>query len=763
MEKLPNGIPSEPNERECHSPLGLFEKFKLEIPSDAISSPDPELPTSSVSEFPSPWETEDFVINPSFENANKLILSKSSVIERMRRMMNTVSAATNEEDDLQPNGVKVVFYREENESCKLLGSWNADSREVELLDELENPGQTELEGPILIQDESDDDDVILCEEDGQLSQRKDKCLLDTGRSAHNLQTTCNPTHLKVKLRKRKSKMKTPDMHDSLAMTSTKPSKRIRDTTVQALYEVLVKRIKEIENLNIPDETLKKMAEHVEEELYSLYHNTGMRYKSKYRSLIFNLKDPKNKVFFRRVVLGEISPQCLVQMTPTEMAYQELTNWRNQERQHALEMIERTEKETNLKQQMTKLTHKGLIEIDVAPDQMFSLEDLSDAPWCSKDLQSTDVKNIEEKTTDTTAQHKTHLLDLNCLICMGKMKPSDMMDMSQWTKVKLTKNLQENGHGEKLPSSEAGAVIDGIEKDVIGAKRQKPSLSQSTALWKGFIQMFAIKQFKVTAERVSGYFTHLCQELPKIITSKGFICQESVWEYMDLIWPACTKDMCLLRFCPQTSSDAVFYSRLYSYLNRKLRYVIINTNKMEAFIIPLPACQPIPSNLRPLGGPGLDDDHPHLLLALLLPNHPSWSSCSRKVNKIQKEEELDVPDDIFSSILEDVEKEEKEMAEQGLPSVGQESTGVGEVGMPELMNILCLLSNNMQEIAAQNNNNFPIVSPSSQPDSTPVPGYNMVWPPYVMAPNFQAPAYDNNANAMFDSSSMFGSSGFNPMF
>lgn len=101
-----------------------------------------------------------------------------------------------------------------------------------------------------------------------------------------------------------------------------------------------------------------------------------------------------------------------------------------------------------------------------------------------------------------------------------------------------------------------------------------------------------------------------------------------------------------------------------------------------------------------------------------------------------------------------------MEEQRLPPVEQESAGVGEVGMPELINILCLLSNNMQEIAAQSNNNFHTVPLANQPN--PMPATAPVWPSYLMAPSFQAPAScGNNPSAMFDPSTMFGPSGFNP--
>lgn len=39
----------------------------------------------------------------------------------------------------------------------------------------------------------------------------------------------------------------------------------------------------------------KIALHIEKELFNLFQVTDNRYKSKYRSIMFNLKDPKNQV------------------------------------------------------------------------------------------------------------------------------------------------------------------------------------------------------------------------------------------------------------------------------------------------------------------------------------------------------------------------------------------------------------------------------------------------------------------------------------
>ncbi|XP_050230131.1 transcription elongation factor TFIIS-like [Mercurialis annua] len=46
-------------------------------------------------------------------------------------------------------------------------------------------------------------------------------------------------------------------------------------------------------------------------------NTGCR--AKYRSLLFNLKDPKNPDFRRKILLGTIKPEELADMSPQEMA------------------------------------------------------------------------------------------------------------------------------------------------------------------------------------------------------------------------------------------------------------------------------------------------------------------------------------------------------------------------------------------------------------------------------------------------------------
>lgn len=90
-----------------------------------------------------------------------------------------------------------------------------------------------------------------------------------------------------------------------------------------------------------------LAKQVEEELFNLFNDTNTKYKSKYRSLRFNIKDEKNTLF-RRIAEKTLRPRDLVRLTPEEMASTELAQWREREAKHELDMIKKTELE-NLSQ------------------------------------------------------------------------------------------------------------------------------------------------------------------------------------------------------------------------------------------------------------------------------------------------------------------------------------------------------------------------------------------------------------------------------
>lgn len=76
---------------------------------------------------------------------------------------------------------------------------------------------------------------------------------------------------------------------------------------------------------------------VEEALFRLYGGTTKDYKTKMRSLHFNLKDPNNKELRAHVLRGDISPDNFVRMTANELASKELAEYRKRKEEEALKM------------------------------------------------------------------------------------------------------------------------------------------------------------------------------------------------------------------------------------------------------------------------------------------------------------------------------------------------------------------------------------------------------------------------------------------
>lgn len=97
-----------------------------------------------------------------------------------------------------------------------------------------------------------------------------------------------------------------------------------------------------------------MATQIEAELFGMIKDTA-KYKTKYRSLHFNIKEPQNTLF-KRLVEKSLSPYELVRLTPEELACTELAQWREREAKHEIDMIKKTELEN--------LTQTKVRDIDI---------------------------------------------------------------------------------------------------------------------------------------------------------------------------------------------------------------------------------------------------------------------------------------------------------------------------------------------------------------------------------------------------------------
>ncbi|BFZ11396.1 hypothetical protein BsWGS_14435 [Bradybaena similaris] len=198
--------------------------------------------------------------------------------------------------------------------------------------------------------------------------------------------------------------------------------QIRVNVQAALGDCLAARALEADDIMLSSSEIKSLAVTIEEELFSVFSDTGHKYRTKYRSLVFNIKDQKNKGLFRKILTGKIKPHKLVQMSSEELASRELAMWREQASKHELDMIQKTEqqalKESAGAKHVRKKTHKGEVEVEE--------EDLSILETRLEEKKDPEPEPQEEQppapVIDTTGQHRAHLFDLNCKVCTGKIVP-----------------------------------------------------------------------------------------------------------------------------------------------------------------------------------------------------------------------------------------------------------------------------------------------------------------------------------------------------
>ncbi|NXX79428.1 PHF3 protein, partial [Urocolius indicus] len=457
-------------------------------------------------------------------------------------------------------------------------------------------------------------------------------------------TKSGSVHEKQDVKKKKTEKGSVSATHLPAVPASKPSAdQIRQSVRQSLKEILMKRLTD-SSLKIPEERAAKVATRIERELFSFFRDTDSKYKNKYRSLMFNLKDPKNNILFKKVLKGEVTPDHLIRMSPEELASKELAAWRQRENRHTIEMIEKEQREAE-RRPITKITHKGEIEIE-SETPMKEQEEVMEIQEPNMKLfeksEEAEKEVNESASTDTTSQHKNHLFDLNCKICIGRMAPpSD--DLSA-KKVKVSV-----GVARKQSDNEAESIADALSStssilasDLLEDDKQDSSKSSFTPLpksetpgtveceslflarlnfiWKGFINMPSVAKFVIKAYPVSGSFEYLTEDLPDSIQVGGRISPHTVWEYVEKIKASGTKEICVVRFTPVTEEDQISYALLFAYFSSRKRYGVAANNMKQVkdlYLIPLGSSDKVPHHLVPFDGPGIELHRPNLLLGLII--------------------------------------------------------------------------------------------------------------------------------------------------
>lgn len=219
-----------------------------------------------------------------------------------------------------------------------------------------------------------------------------------------IQAAGSPKQMPIKKQEAKSSPSQLKQQTKLTLVKKPETEPIRVNIRKTLTELLSSRIKETEDLKLTDEEIADLALNIELEMYKYFKDTGSKYKAKYRSLVFNIKDTKNLTLFRKIADRSLTPDAVVRLSPDEMASQELAEWREKETKHQLEMIKKNELDLMAQaKSIVVKTHKGeqIIENDGGIDHVdpkTPVQDIVSALNNSDNISST-VDDLEKNKED----------------------------------------------------------------------------------------------------------------------------------------------------------------------------------------------------------------------------------------------------------------------------------------------------------------------------------------------------------------------------
>ncbi|KAM9429948.1 transcription elongation factor A protein 2-like [Salvelinus alpinus] len=120
---------------------------------------------------------------------------------------------------------------------------------------------------------------------------------------------------------------TPTTPTTLKFTSFPPTPVTTDSVRTKCRELLVAALQTDDDYKPIGADTENLAAQIEDCIYQEFRSTDQKYKSRLRSRISNLKDPKNPDLRRNVLAGNISADRIANMAAEEMASAELKEMR----------------------------------------------------------------------------------------------------------------------------------------------------------------------------------------------------------------------------------------------------------------------------------------------------------------------------------------------------------------------------------------------------------------------------------------------------
>lgn len=602
---------------------------------------------------PGPPKTNSNKLSPKSQNNTKLTQSTLKLVKKenekslKRRATSPEKQKTKDikrefdvSELMQPDKVKLVFVKKDQPKSilpqKELIKHNSQKESTKQITPIKEPIK-----PVTIQKESS------------------KSVLPVTPS--KLLTPTTPTKVVVpvqKIPKKKpdtvKKPEPPKKSETAKETvnELKGEDQLRSNVRKSLLESLSSRISEEPELKTAEENLEELITKIEEELFNQFGKVDQKYKTKYRSLVFNIKDPKNLNFFKKIMFKWVTPYQLVRMTADEMASQELAEWRERENKHQIEMIRKTELDMmNQSKALLMKTHKGEEIIESKDNKETIVSELNpDIKVAEKkpqlllkvtkeDKKEKKKSKYKERSNSGDRERRHHKSSRN-RHKSHKDKKRRSRDRSK-SRDKKDKKVDKNKKieivteqvSENLEERKEDDISDREPSSTVVIATPPRTEEEVSPIWKGTINFTDVARCNVTMSRLSGNIVGLDEELTlTVLECVGRIKQQTVWEYMGKLKKSGTKDIIVTKLSAGGIEQQMSYLSLYQYLSAKNRIAVIDSkpfpNIKDFYVYPLGSHSPIPQVLLPLDGPGVDDYRTHLLLGIIVRNSkkhwiPSW--------------------------------------------------------------------------------------------------------------------------------------------
>jgi Transcription factor S-II (TFIIS), central domain/SPOC domain/PHD-finger len=397
---------------------------------------------------------------------------------------------------------------------------------------------------------------------------------------------------------------------------------------------------------------------IEHALYNTYATSeagyGAEYKNRFRSISFNLKDPKNSALRERVLTGDLPPEQLVKLTNEQLANQELREQAEKAREEGLA-------QSVLKVQTgprIRRTHKGeeIVgeELPVATPTLANVA----APFARADEASPSVKEDEAPSTPRSIasqqsrslsptskpeSHETKARDRH------QSTSSNFAIQNVWERLRSPTPLE-----EEEPRRESIAIdeftadipenqIDDPDIDRLLGEEEPPysptaydidlptTSAQSPPIWKGDLSMSSVAQFSAEARFVGGpnNVTDLpwSKILPSHLVVDGRIAIDTTTKYLAAQRSSSTKDVIVIQLDAADDSQKDMLRKLYQYFHDRQRYGVMQIQSnivKDAYLIPLAPTEPIPEQIELMDSHDLPRSRtdPFLLAVLVIQKNVS---------------------------------------------------------------------------------------------------------------------------------------------